>query len=91
MGKAVGNYFKGMFIGSTLPTTPVTEAPSQSVPTVEEKEEQETLVINAEEDDLFLSECSEGEELDEEKQLEIQGRNSKREKLKLRIKNYLQK
>ena len=73
----------------------MTKAPAQSLPAVKEKEheqeEQETLVINAEEDDLFLSECSEGEELDEEKQLEIQVRNSKREKLKLRIKNYLQK
>ena len=85
MGKAVGNYYKGMFVADSHVLDESALVPGHSG----DNKEEDTLVIGIEQDDLFLSD---GEaEGDRAKELKYKDSAKKRDVLRNKIKCYLEK
>ena len=85
MGKAVGNYYKGMFVADRRNSDESLPVPAHSG----DNKEEDTLVIGIEEDDLFLSEGEADENL--AKELKYKNSAKQRDILRNKIKCYLEK
>ena len=92
MGKAVVNYFGGMFEAVPAPQSAEVEDKDNNNHDASGTigEEEDTLIIGVEDSDLFLNEDI-SEEKDAAKKQESQIKRKQREALQLKIKNFLKK
>ena len=83
------NFFKGIFVAASDPQCVKLEE-STPAPTASTMDNEDDLVIDMAEEELFLSE-GEYEEVDETKKLKDKERSKQRKELQLKIKSYLSK
>ena len=80
-----------MFVAGKGPQCAAADEPAIAPTDSFKNQDEDTLVIGVDEDDLFLSEDSEKEEETEARKLKYQDRRRQSKNLQLKIKNYLSK
>ena len=80
-----------MFVAGKGPQCAAADEPDITPTASIKNQDEDSLVIGVDEDDLFLSEDSEKEEEAEARKLKYQDRRRQSKNLQLKIKNYLSK